>query len=195
MQFSQISVYTTSKESYSRQSTKKQKVFKTSICIINLQKHKVSLPRNTRIDNGTLPNVWVHLSNAIKYQPYNEQSKDRLHRIGRIFNFMILWHFAIFTCPSKWLHRLCYLKWENLLQYGSNHDQKKPFLWQEHLGNRCFGNISIILLPKKHPCTLPIFFLKKKSLWIYTLKKLKAELNLIKILPKEEFWWNLKLLH
>ena len=45
---------------------------------MNLQKHKVSLPRNTRIDNGTLPNVSVHLSNVMKYQPYNEESKHRL---------------------------------------------------------------------------------------------------------------------
>jgi hypothetical protein len=50
---------------------------------MNLQKHKVSLPRNTRIDNGTLPNVSVHLSNVMKYQPYNEESKHRLHCIGR----------------------------------------------------------------------------------------------------------------
>jgi hypothetical protein len=55
------------------------------------------------------------------------------------------------------------------LQYGSNHDQKKPFLWQEHLGNRCFGNISIILLPK-NPLHITYFLKKPPNLHIKEIK-------------------------
>ena len=60
------------------------------------------------------------------------------------------------------------------LQYGSDHDQKKPFLWQEHLGNRCFRNISIILLPPK-PLHITYFFKKPLNLHI---KEIRSRIKL-----------------
>lgn len=61
------------------------------------------------------------------------------------------------------------------LQYGSNHDQKKPFLWQEHLGNRCSGKHFHYFIAQNTPAHY--LFFKKKPLNLH-IKEIKSRIKL-----------------
>lgn len=70
------------KEGCSSQSTKEHKEnIKNPTCIVNLQKHKISL-QNTYICNSIHASIYIHLSRHIEYWPYYEKS-DRYHNMER----------------------------------------------------------------------------------------------------------------